>query len=208
MLDEATGALTRQTRVVGTNDIGMVAWHCSLKTPEYADGREIVIIANDVTVQSGSFGVREDDFFKAASEYARAKGLPRIYLACNSGARIGLVEELKPKFKIAWKNEDQPSQGFEYLYLSAEDHAALEEGTVGGKLVEVNGEKRFVLDDIIGQVHGIGVENLRGSGMIAGETRAYNDAFTLSYVTGRSVGIGAHTSCGSGSARSRWRSGR
>lgn len=43
------------------------------------------------------------------------------------------------------------------------------------------------------QVHGIGVENLRGSGMIAGETsRAYDEAFTLSYVTGRSVGIGAY----------------
>lgn len=43
------------------------------------------------------------------------------------------------------------------------------------------------------QVHGIGVENLRGSGMIAGETaRAYDEGFTLSYVTGRSVGIGAY----------------
>lgn len=45
----------------------------------------------------------------------------------------------------------------------------------------------------IEKVHGIGVENLRGSGMIAGETsRAYDEAFTLSYVTGRSVGIGAY----------------
>lgn len=43
------------------------------------------------------------------------------------------------------------------------------------------------------KVHGIGVENLRGSGMIAGETsRAYDEIFTLSYVTGRSVGIGAY----------------
>ena len=100
VLDEATGELSLQKRVVGTNDIGMVAWHCTLKTPEYAEGRDVVIIANDVTVQSGSFGVREDDFFKAASEYARARGLPRIYIACNSGARIGLVEELKPKFKV------------------------------------------------------------------------------------------------------------
>lgn len=42
-------------------------------------------------------------------------------------------------------------------------------------------------------MHGIGVENLRGSGMIAGETsRAYDQGFTLSYVTGRSVGIGAY----------------
>jgi len=52
---------------------------------------------------------------------------------------------------------------------------------------------RYALDAVIGKIHGIGVENLRGSGTIAGETaRAYNDVFTLSYVTGRSVGIGAY----------------
>merc|ERR1711957_330911 len=40
---------------------------------------------------------------------------------------------------------------------------------------------------------GIGVENLQGSGKIAGETsRAYDEIFTLSYATGRSVGIGAY----------------
>lgn len=42
----------------------------------------------------------QDDFFLAASEYARKLGLPRIYISSNSGARIGLVEELKPKFKV------------------------------------------------------------------------------------------------------------
>ena len=52
---------------------------------------------------------------------------------------------------------------------------------------------RYQLEAIIGQTHGIGVENLRGSGLIAGETsRAYDETFTLSYVTGRSVGIGAY----------------
>jgi len=42
----------------------------------------------------------QDEFFLAASEYARKLGLPRIYISSNSGARIGLVEELKPKFKV------------------------------------------------------------------------------------------------------------
>jgi hypothetical protein len=28
------------------------------------------------------------------------RGLPRIYVSCNSGARVGLVEELKPLFKV------------------------------------------------------------------------------------------------------------
>lgn len=42
----------------------MIAWHATMKTPEYPHGRELVIIANDVTFQSGSFGVKEDDFFR------------------------------------------------------------------------------------------------------------------------------------------------
>ncbi|CAN0426172.1 unnamed protein product, partial [Hapterophycus canaliculatus] len=46
------------------------------------------------------FALLQDDFFLAASEYARKLGLPRIYISSNSGARIGLVEELKPKFKV------------------------------------------------------------------------------------------------------------
>merc|ERR1711988_1746171 len=192
VLDEG-GELRPNNRLVGLNDIGMVAWYTTIKTPEYPEGREVIIIANDVTYQSGSFGVKEDEFFRAASEYARVRGLPRIYLSSNSGARIGLVDELKPKFKIAWNDENNPSLGFKYLYLSDKDYKELSEGTVNAHMVNEDGEDRYVLDDIIGQVHGIGVENLRGSGMIAGETsQAYDDTFTLSYVTGRSVGIGAY----------------
>ena len=59
--------------------------------------------------------------------------------------------------------------------------------------MQEDGETRFKLEDIVGEQDGIGVENLRGSGLIAGETSAaYEDTFTLSYVTGRSVGIGAY----------------
>ncbi len=39
----------------------------------------------------------------------------------------------------------------------------------------------------------MGVENLMGSGLIAGETsRAYEEIFTLTLVIGRTVGIGAY----------------
>jgi len=44
--------------------------------------------------------VKEDDFFEMASLYAREHRLPRVYISCNSGARIGLVESLKPLFKV------------------------------------------------------------------------------------------------------------
>lgn len=188
------GELKKEKRFPGTNKIGMLAWLTKMKSPQFPEGREVLLIANDVTVQSGSFGVLEDEFFFKASEYARVRGIPRIFLSCNSGARIGLVEELKPKFKVAWKDESNPLLGFDYLYLTEDDYLGLVSGTVDAtKKISPTGDVHYMLDAIIGQIHGIGVENLRGSGLIAGETsRAYDETFTLSYVTGRSVGIGAY----------------
>ena len=75
------------------------------------------------------------------------------------------------------------------MYLSDDDYKALPEGTVIASQVA----EGWALSDVIGTKHGIGVENLQGSGKIAGETSAaYDEIFTLSYVTGRSVGIGAY----------------
>jgi len=42
----------------------MVAWNMTLKTPEYPAGRDIIVIANDITFRIGSFGVQEDLLFK------------------------------------------------------------------------------------------------------------------------------------------------
>ena len=96
--------------------------------------------------------------------------------------------------QVEWNNPENPGLGFKFLYLTDEVYTGLAPGTVNAtKVLEESGEVKWVLDDIIGTEHGIGVENLRGSGMIAGETsRAYTETFTLSYVTGRSVGIGAY----------------
>lgn len=56
-----------------------------------------------------------------------------------------------------------------------------------------DGEERYKLVDIIGKEFDISVENLHGSAMIAGETdRAYEECFTLSVVTSRTIGIGAY----------------
>mmetsp|Transcript_36979 Transcript_36979/g.89793 ORF Transcript_36979/g.89793 Transcript_36979/m.89793 type:complete len:2085 (+) Transcript_36979:524-6778(+) len=183
------GSVTLGSRMIGTNTIGMLAWLVSMKTPEYPEGRDVVLIANDVTVQSGSFGVEEDEFFYAASKYARENNLPRLYISCNAGARIGLVDELKSKINIKFVDPMNPSKGFEYLYLTEADYKALPEGTVIANKVN----EGYAITDVIGTNHGIGVENLQGSGKIAGETSAaYDEIFTLSYVTGRSVGIGAY----------------
>ena len=189
LLEASDGSLSPGSRPVGSNKVAMVSWLVNMKTPEYPEGREVVVISNDVTVQSGSFGVEEDEHFFKASEYARERKLPRVYIACNAGARIGLVEELKPKLQIKFTDEANPAKGFDYLYLTDADYKDLPEGSV----IAHKCDEGWAIDDVIGTVHGIGVENLQGSGKIAGETsRAYDEIFTLSYVTGRSVGIGAY----------------
>ena len=56
---------------------------------------QVIAIANDITYSSGSFGPREDAAFRAALEHALAERLPVVYLAANSGARVGLANEVK-----------------------------------------------------------------------------------------------------------------
>lgn len=198
---EEHGILLPTRREAGKNNVGMVAWLMKLTTPEYPQGRELVVICNDITFLAGSFGTKEDIMFFKASEYARLRGIPRIYLAANSGARIGMAQSLKSKFQICWNDEHDPAKGFKYIYLSKDDYDKLMTShkndekalPVNVTPLEVNGITRYVIDDIIGEESDLGVENLMGSGLIAGETaRAYNDIFTLTMVVGRSVGIGAY----------------
>jgi len=151
-------------------------------------GRQIVVIANDITHKAGSFGTREDVVFKLASEFARKKRVPRLYMAANSGARIGLAEGIKKTFNVAFKDPENPESGFDFLYVNKDDYERLgvaqkdliaEPATVGGEAV-------FKITDIIGSEPDLGVENLKGSGLIAGETSlAYDDIFTLTIVLGR-----------------------
>ncbi|KAI0046521.1 acetyl CoA carboxylase [Auriscalpium vulgare] len=195
VLDE-NDHLVEVDRAPGNNSFGMVAWVFTLRTPEYPNGRKVVVLANDITYKIGSFGPQEDQFFFQVTQYAREKGLPRIYLSANSGARIGLAEEAIGLFTPAWNDKDQPDKGFRYLYLTHENWLKLEEkaaGAVRTVEIEEDGERRHKITDVIGLQDGLGVESLRGSGLIAGETsRAYDDIFTITLVTARSVGIGAY----------------
>ena len=129
------------------------------------------------------------------SEYAREHGIPRLYIAANSGARIGLAERVKKTFKVAFKEPSKPEHGFDFIYVSKEDYAMLTESKAEIIAVEANynGEVVYKVTDIIGSEPDLGVENLKGSGLIAGETSsAYQDIFTLTLVLGRTVGIGAY----------------
>lgn len=75
---ETETRLIEQKRVPGENNVGMVAWRLTLYTPEYPQGRDIIVIANDITYLIGSFGPREDKVFGLASEIARKLKIPRV----------------------------------------------------------------------------------------------------------------------------------
>ena len=191
VLDE-NDALAEVAREAGTNTHGMVGWLITAKTPEYPRGRRFIIVANDITMNIGSFGPQEDQYFFKCTELARKLGIPRIYLSANSGARIGMAEELIPHFSAAWNDPAKPEAGFKYLYLTKEKRDRFELGkskdVITEKVVE-DGEERYKITTIIGAQDGLGVECLRGSGLIAGATsRAYEDIFTITLVTCRSVG--------------------
>ena len=54
-----------------------------------------------------------------ASEMAREYGLPRLYLSANSGARLGLAEEIKHLFNVAWEDNsdiEKVRKSFFWLY--------------------------------------------------------------------------------------------
>ncbi|EGC41773.1 acetyl-CoA carboxylase [Histoplasma capsulatum var. duboisii H88] len=195
VLDD-TDNLIEVVREPGTNTHGMVGWMITAKTPEYPRGRRFIIIANDITFHIGSFGPQEDKFFHKCTELARKLGIPRIYLSANSGARIGMAEELMRHFSVAWNDPERPEAGFKYLYLTPEVKKRLDARKTKDVITEPvieNGEERHMITTIIGAEDGLGVECLRGSGLIAGATsKAYEDIFTITLVTCRSVGIGAY----------------
>ena len=195
MLDE-DNKLISINRLPGENLVGMVAWKMVLHTPQYPDGRDLYVCANDLTSMIGSFALAEDNLYKAVIERAMADGVPFIYISANSGARIGLAEEMKHAFRVALNETGHPDKGFKYLYLTSSEFKKMAaSNSVRAEPIQEEGETRYRLTDIIGKDDGIGVENLKGSGMIAGQTsKAYEEIVTMTLVTCRTVGIGSYLS--------------
>ncbi|KAI5303517.1 acetyl-coenzyme-A carboxylase, partial [Ascosphaera atra] len=107
-----------------------------------------------------------------------------------------MAADLLPHFNVAWNDPENPDAGFKYLYLTPEIKKrfdAQDKKIVQTEQIFEDDEERYKITTIIGAEDGLGVECLRGSGLIAGATsRAYEDIFTITLVTCRSVGIGAY----------------
>lgn len=115
--------------------------------------------------------------------------------------------------QVKWVDNNNAGRGFEYLYLSDADYCAYVErcgsdnlpfvatrvdsaapsGNNGGSHGSGAVYPHWRVTDIIGEEDGLGVECLSGSGAIAAAfSRAYDEAFTVTLVSGRTVGIGAY----------------
>ncbi|OQU91942.1 hypothetical protein SORBI_3001G262400 [Sorghum bicolor] len=120
-----------------------------LSTLEFPSGREIIVVANDVTFKAGSFGPREDAFFDAVTNLACDRKLPLIYLAATAGARLGVAEEIKSCFHVGWSDDESPERGFQYIYLTTQDYSRLSSSIIAHELQLENGETRWVVDTIV-----------------------------------------------------------
>lgn len=76
----------------------MVVFKMRFKTREYLEGRDVIVISNDIIFRIGFFGLGEDFLYLRAFEMVRVEGIFKIYLVVNSGVRIGFVEEIKYMF--------------------------------------------------------------------------------------------------------------
>lgn len=75
-------------------------WSLLLRTPEWPHGRHVVAVANDITFAAGAFGPAEHAVFRAASDLALRRQWPLIYIAANSGAKVGLDQKLKQLLQV------------------------------------------------------------------------------------------------------------
>jgi acetyl-CoA carboxylase / biotin carboxylase 1 len=96
----SNAVLQQVTRSVGSNDVGVVVWLMTLRTPEWPQGRQTLAVANDITFSVGAFGPREHAVFRAVCDFAVQSRLPLLYLAANSGALVGLDQELKRTVQV------------------------------------------------------------------------------------------------------------
>lgn len=202
---DKSGNLLPLLREPGANDIGKVAFHVTLKLPAGEGGsetvsREFAVIADDFTFQAGSQGSKEGEIYRALSRYAEEKGIPKLYLAETSGARLGLAEEVTPFIH----RDDE--RGINYVLAedlgkgAGKKRRPLSELIVAGDPYEVaisrGGESRSEIRHPVMAIIGegeINTESLNASGKTGeSESRARSVVPTFTIALGTVIGIGTY----------------
>ncbi|KAI5186383.1 acetyl-CoA carboxylase / biotin carboxylase 1 [Nematocida homosporus] len=160
----------------------MKAW---LATRRGADLPLFILVANDITDNYGAFSINEDVFFTQCATRAQALSIPFIYISSNSGAKIEVMESLKPIMKY--------NPATDTLYLEEADYTNLvQKDEIEVLPKQVDQTTIYEIVGVLGK-YGMGVENLSYSAEIAKTmSRIHKLIPTITYATGRAVGIGAY----------------
>ncbi len=162
----------------------------TLRTPEYPNGRKqkAIVIANDITYKIGSFEPFKDSFFYQVTQFARTY-LQTPVLVLDSQRKLFHSSLLLGSMSRIQRRVSTITICHREIIWNCKMAKGIWHRPDGWK--QCGREWRHKVTDVISRVHG--VECLKGSGLIAGETsRAYDDIFTITLVTARSVGIGAY----------------
>jgi acetyl-CoA carboxylase / biotin carboxylase 1 len=95
----------------------------------------------------------EDDLFLGASKLARREGIPRIYVAANSGARIGIASEVGDLLQVYRVDSYDHLKGFNCLALSQSHTESIMESIASGRLFQ-NG--KVEITSLFWAFHGLG----------------------------------------------------
>ncbi len=147
LLTDSEGIIVPIDRPPGKNELSIVAWHVRIKSPEAESGRELIIVSGDMTEKGGSVSIEEDILFAEAARMAREKGIPFVYFAEGSGARIGLSTIVTQRLSFDDKQD--------VFYVDGKTFSLLEPLVIGHQDPE-NGS-RYIITSILGGLPNINV---------------------------------------------------
>ena len=147
----------------------------------YLVERTFMLYVNDIQTNNGVFSYTEDEYFFRCLQHARREKLPFVFIASNSGAEIKINEtvmhELKPHIVDG---------NLRYLYLESAEYEKYANDVSGDFISDKNHYR-------ITRVNNPGLVNLDGSALLVAEmAKARNDILTITFVVGRTVGVGAY----------------
>jgi hypothetical protein len=78
----------------------------------------------------------------ASSKVARQEGIPRNFLAGNSGVRFGIASDARDLPQVRWVDPSDPVRGFNDLTISQREAESIEGSITTGRVLE-NGKVKF-----------------------------------------------------------------
>lgn len=147
LITDPQGAIVPIDRPAGENDLSIVAWRVRIKSPEAESGRELIVVSGDMTLKGGSVSMEEDILFSEAARMARDDGIPFVYFAEGSGARIGLATIVTQRLSYDDKQD--------VFYVDKKTYSLLEPLVIGNR--DPDKRSRYIITSILGGLPGINV---------------------------------------------------